>query len=1137
MSQNKEKNILHDIFGFVCTYIMVASALIVGNVISIGDSHSIIEDYDTFYMFDEGEGQYCYDSSENDLKSDNDKLYLGETIYDDDHDPLWSSNSGNGLCLTFYENLDSIVQSIIPYNIINQDIYLEFDFFPSDNDYNTHINLIAFNDAGVINSFGIYHNHLYYLWNNSNYNHFTNYTFNNDTWINVRYNFNYQMLTESLEINGERYVDNQTIPINENRLMVGFLHIGSIKEGYNYYGSYNGLIDNIGIITRPGLPGIPGIPPTITKNGLFALYDFQYLDTYKGFPNIIRNKAPGSYGSGYMSSNQPYSITDGINYGANIATNYMFQDLQGIYSGNCLNFDGNDYINFPNYNQVNFPKVSWTFECWIYPTDISVGQPSSYGISNVIFSYSKSGNARTPLEIGIDPSTSRLQFRMDSIFSTASGSSTCLINEDEWTHISMVFYGGPRLISPYLKIYKNFIYDSTHTIVNPYFPSISVDPSIGTSLSVAGGNGFYKGLIDDVKIHSSSKIIGGPVALYRFDTSPNYDGSTHGNDISGLTNNDQTTDSLYYGSKSLKTLSTIGQIASPDNSICPSKITIEGWIKIDGQGSSTEYIVDMRYSMSYSSYAVQMIFQDNKYYLKFIIYNEDNNEKSIISNSEIISNKWYHFTCTYDDSFQKMALNGYWDKKSSISGTNKNIKYSASKAFYLSGTSSGNGNFNGIIDELVISNYVKNLLEDEDNDGINDFNEIKSTLGKSKQYRPYEFNGRYAILVGSNYETDPQGQNAYALSDAVTNDIMGFRSLLQSKGWHTLDIYILMHQYYISTSIYQINFERYNICGIASSNDLTQSLSIVASKSRSKDTVFFLYVGHGIGIPFDPLDPNDDEDYDNVDESFALYDNDGVAEYYRDSTYASNSLSIHCRHFLHTFICCHSGGFFEDIRQSYNSILIKPWTDYIINTATHSYNDWGSYYPFKYTYYGNSLLYALTSFNIIPINSPYNRPQYDATAGPGGHGRCSYGRVDWDPDIDCTYNNIKKIETDSSPSDPSTKTDGQPNWQRNHYTDNPPFNPGNNFTNSGQDYPELGWRSGLNDYAVRFVSYLPYMIDISDNNKIIDFEEAFYYAIHNEYLMGGYPGPSVSPEINIGATDNGDDPLIYDDNDEAKYHF
>ena len=151
--------------------------------------------------------------------------------------------------------------------------------------------------------------------------------------------------------------------------------------------------------------------------------------------------------------------------------------------------------------------------------------------------------------------------------------------------------------------------------------------------------------------------------------------------------------------------------------------------------------------------------------------------------------------------------------------------------------------------------------------------------------------------------------------------------------------------------------------------------------------------------------------------------------------------------------------------------------------------------------------------------------------------RLYYGRVDWNPDENCTYNNLAYMETDAMDEDPYTTADDPPHWQRNHYTETG-YQP--NDEDNGQDFldptPPTRWKYGERDYCVKYVSVVDY--DVSDKNGIVDLEEAFYFAAHNEFLGFATSNPELM--INRGiVTHEGDDPLIYDSspNPENKVYF
>ena len=224
-------------------------------------------------------------------------------------------------------------------------------------------------------------------------------------------------------------------------------------------------------------------------------------------------------------------------------------------------------------------------------------------------------------------------------------------------------------------------------------------------------------------------------------------------------------------------------------------------------------------------------------------------------------------------------------------------------------------------------------------------------------------------------------------------------------------------------------------------------------------------------------------------------------------------------HFIES---CNSGGFFRDLRLGYETTNPKPWNNYVIITPCHENDDAWIIPPISSTNGWKS--FFVDSVVNMALRGVLIKDQYD------NNYRLSYGRVDWNPDENCTYNNLAYMETYAKDNDPHTKADDPPHWQRNHYTETG-YQP--NDEDNGQDFPDgnlTRWQSGVRDYCVKYVSVVDY--DVSDENGIVDLEEAFYFSVHNEYLAYATNNPEL---MNSGVvTHEGDDPLIYDSSPDSE---
>jgi hypothetical protein len=275
--------------------------------------------------------------------------------------------------------------------------------------------------------------------------------------------------------------------------------------------------------------------------------------------------------------------------------------------------------------------------------------------------------------------------------------------------------------------------------------------------------------------------------------------------------------------------------------------------------------------------------------------------------------------------------------------------------------------------------------------------------------------------------------------------------------------------------------------------------------------VIFYYSGHGdqgqdLDGDEDHFDFTTHEKTIRLDERLALKDGiDSTSNEMTDDELSGLTCGIEARQMVFLLVSCNSGGFLEDIQQTYEKTKPRPWASYMILVPAHE-NDVAFLKNKFATFFSQSI-----------VNKALRRVDPDDWSD-----RESFGRVSWDPDNDVLLCNMKFIESDGSDADLPTKADVPPHWQRNHYTEEG-YQPGWQSTDEGQDFPDQLYGWGEYDNCTRWVSILDY--SPSNGDGIIDLEEAFYHSTHNEFMGEGTLNPEADPNM---LTEMGDDPLIYD---------
>ena len=1039
---------------------------------------------------DEGEGQYLYDNSEPEFHSSNDRMILGATAEADTHDPMWSANTLYGYCL-YFDGIDDYVISEEVYEVEATDFTVDIWIQPGDiEDDRYYVIFGSFDEAGNYRGIGLHGHYLYTRWGAGEdmQNEYNFYISSHNT-TRLTYCYSYTNNKESIYLNG-MFIDEKDWGEIHCVSLYGNIVIGGVPD-IDDHRSFAGYVSYVSLIL------------ILLYNG--ALSPEIFWNFQEGHGNIIYDRARSCV-------NEDMTKGEGCVW------------TGGVFDGRALMFNSNQpsSYTYANVSRSYYPPEKWTISMWIWPT-------SSHSMT--FFSHHGNSLGGNPsdnnLELGLDSNlrvTFKLVINKNGSANTTTGNTSGTLTTSGWQHLDFVFDVNT------LKIYINYQLDSTFSMGGPLYRFY--DPlqcpfeivSLGWkefNAPIAGIPNF-DGRIDDLWIRPyAMNVEKRTVAYYKFDGDANDDWILSNNNLAnqGVTFVDDP--AKYFDKSASFDGASYLYLTNPPTALRPTDaITLQVWVYPTSETESGDVILWMKYDDTKPSYALTINDEDSSI-IDFHL-TVSGTQQTLSSRTSIPKERWSHVSATYDGSYMRIYINGKLDNYKSISGQ---IQYSDS--ILSVGAKHGGGGytsyFEGYLDELKISDYARNLHEDDDGDGMLEQYELMRSV-YSKQYNPNEFNGRYAILIGNNDDTTDINTRI-----AAVMDVLNTTWYLKSVGWFDCDISLLYYKtQYTPQFLYGLD-PRDND---PTHDNVLNAIYELQNRSITVDTVFIMYVGHGVELN----DNNNDEDYNDYnsatglwnikfDEGFDVSNSlDGVSNPIRDDLYASATLRIKCRQFIHFIEACNSGGFFEDIRQGYDAASSpKPWREYIIITPVHEAND-----NAEVIVIGNEGVktYFVESVVDMALRGVMIGNQYCT----GLREQC--GRRDWDPDRDCTYNNIAYMETDADSEDPHTKGDDY-RWQRNHYTE-VGYQPGN--SEKGQDFQDSGggqWGSGTGDTCTKFVSYVNY--DVSDKNGIVDLEEAFYFAAHNEYLGGTLASDNAEPM----PPDLGDDPLIYDSspNPENKVYF
>ncbi len=1056
---------------------------------------------------DEGEGQYLYDNSEPEFHSSNDRMILGATAEADTHDPMWSANTLYGYCL-YFDGIDDYVISEEVYEVEATDFTVDLWIQPGDiEDDRYYVIFGSFDEAGNYRGIGLHGHYLYTRWgaDEDMQNEYNFYISSHNT-TRLTYCYSYTDNKESICLNG-MFIDEKDW---------GEIHCVSL---------YGNIV----------IGGVPDIDDHRSFAGYFSYASLILFLLYNGAlsPEIFWNFQEGHGNIIYDRSRS--CVNEDMIKGAGCVW------TDGVFDGRALMFNSIPPHTSPTHayvHRVYYPPEKWTISMWIWPT-------SSHSMT--FFSHHGNSLRGNPsdnnLELGLDSNlriTFKLVLNINGSPFTKTDKSTGTLTTSGWQHLDFVFDVNT------LKIYINYQLDSTFSMGGPLYNYY--DPLLYPFEIISLGwkelNGTIAGIpnfdgrIDDLWIRPyAMDVEKRTVGYYKFDSDANDDWILSNNNLANQGVSFVDDPAKYFDKSASFDGASYLYLTNPPTALRPTDaITLQVWVYPTNETDSGDVILWMKYDDTKPSYALTINDEDSSI-IDFHL-TVSGTQQTLSSRTSIPKERWSHVSATYDGSYMRIYINGKLDNYKSISGQ---IQYSDS-ILSVGAKHSGGGYtsyFEGYLDELKISDYARNLHEDDDGDGMLEQYELMRSV-YSKQYNPNEFNGRYAILIGNNDNTSDSGGRV-----AAVMDVLNTTWYLKSVGWFDCDISLLYYKtQYTPQFLYGLD-PRDND---PTHDNVLNAIYELQNKSTTVDTVFIMYVGHGImndqtrsqtnlapDMDNDEYFPDWDRDQNSwdvrYDEGFALRDAlNGDYNIITDDTYANETLKITCRQFIHFIESCNSGGFFRDLRLGYETTNPKPWNNYVIITPCHENDDAFIIPPISSTNGWKS--FFVDSIVNMALRGVLIEDQYD------NNYRLSYGRVDWNPDEDCTYNNLAYMETDADvQNDPHTKADAPSNWQRNHYTETG-YQP--NDEDNGQDFldptPPTRWKYGERDYCVKYVSVVDY--DVSDKNGIVDLEEAFYFAAHNEFLGFATSNPELM--INRGiVTHEGDDPLIYDSspNPENKVYF
>ena len=355
----------------------------------------------------------------------------------------------------------------------------------------------------------------------------------------------------------------------------------------------------------------------------------------------------------------------------------------------------NSYALVPNSTSLNVTGAI-TVEAWVKPNSFGVYQSvisrETYGVSGTGGGYELQMNNLGRMRLDL--------YHTHNTYTPVIGNTT--LNLGQWNHVAGVWDGA------YMRLYINGVLDATITSGNA--------PGSGNSSVKLGrnsGGNYFNGSIDEVRVSNA--------ALYSSNFTPQQhltaSGSTKGlwkfdgqnvNDTSGNANNGSLQSGATYSTDvptgpayhSLSVNGTTGYVSVPNSTSLniTGAITVEVWVKPTSFGGYQSVLSRETFGVSGTGGGYEM--QMNPLgKMRLDLYHTYNTYTPVIGNTPLNLGQWNHVAGVWDGAYMRLYVNGVLD----ATITSGNAPGSGTSSLKL-GRNSGGNYFNGLIDEVRVSN-------------------------------------------------------------------------------------------------------------------------------------------------------------------------------------------------------------------------------------------------------------------------------------------------------------------------------------------------------------------------------------------------------------------------------------------------
>ncbi len=483
------------------------------------------------------------------------------------------------------------------------------------------------------------------------------------------------------------------------------------------YGGYNGKMDDVRIYNR-----------VFSPREVSQLYEW----------------APGPVGYYDMNENTGTSTVNdrsGNGYTGTMNGSMTESDwVPGKYSS-ALDFDGtDDYVSAGDISDLN-AAANFTSSAWVYKAGNAAGAATNGAIAGKWNTGAAAGWFIDFNDSDHATEANQIRFFISGVSDT-SLSSGSTVSSNAWHYITVKYDG----VNKY--IYVDGIQVASEATTGT--PTSTTDPfQIGFDTTSGGGNNYFNGRIDDVKIYNYARTqkqiiadmnaghpsvgspVGSPVGYWKFDEGYGSTVNNSGNVGSTLNGNFGTGNSAPTWTNDGKFGKALSFDGSDDYvglgdaaSLNPTtQITMSVWVKMDDAGtdlSQNQYFISKSTSnqtASTNSYNLLMVNSGgagaDTDYLYMLISDGTNIQGTGnypgVSMDELSPSQWYHVVGVYDGSYLYLYLNGELKGKEATTLTGNIVDLATETR--LGGRGDNTRQFDGTMDEVKIYNFA--LTADE----------------------------------------------------------------------------------------------------------------------------------------------------------------------------------------------------------------------------------------------------------------------------------------------------------------------------------------------------------------------------------------------------------------------------------------